>query len=100
MSPVADSIPVISTRRLSLLVASLTAIGPFAIDTYLPAFGMMGQSLGATEVEVQQTLSIYLLMFGVMNLWHGALSDAYGRRVVLLTGLGLFAVGRATMPID
>lgn len=95
MSPVADSIPVISTRRLSLLVASLTAIGPFAIDTYLPAFGMMGQSLGATAVEVQQTLSIYLLMFGVMNLWHGALSDAYGRRVVLLTGLGLFAVGCA-----
>ncbi|HZH08080.1 MAG TPA: multidrug effflux MFS transporter [Lautropia sp.] len=87
--------PNLSVRRLSLLVASLTAIGPFAIDTYLPAFDMMAQSLGATQVELQQTLSIYLLLFGVMNLWHGAISDALGRRVVLLTGLALFTVGCA-----
>ena len=80
-------------RRLSLLVAPLTAIGPFAIDTYLPAFGMMAQSLQATQIEVQQTLSIYLLVFGVMNLWHGSISDALGRKVVLLAGLGLFALG-------
>lgn len=85
----------LSVRRLSLLVASLTAIGPFAIDTYLPAFDMMAQSLGATQVELQQTLSIYLLLFGVMNLWHGSISDALGRRVVLLAGLALFAVGCA-----
>jgi DHA1 family bicyclomycin/chloramphenicol resistance-like MFS transporter len=84
-----------SMRRLSLLVASLTAIGPFAIDTYLPAFEMMAQSLGATQLEVQQTLSIYLLLFGVMNLWHGSISDALGRRVVLLGGLAVFAIGCA-----
>ncbi|MGE0801933.1 MAG: multidrug effflux MFS transporter [Lautropia sp.] len=83
----------ISTRRLSLLVASLTAIGPFAIDTYLPAFGLIGESLGAGDVEVQQTLSIYLLTFAAMNLWHGALSDSLGRRTVLLAGLAVFAVG-------
>lgn len=90
----------LSLRRLSLLVASLTAIGPFAIDTYLPAFGMMAESLAATQIEVQQTLSIYLLMFGIMNLWHGAISDALGRRVVLLAGLGVFALGCAGAAIS
>ena len=81
-----------STRRLSLLVASLSALGPFAIDTYLPAFGDIAEALGASPLEVQQTLAIYLLTFGVMTLWHGALSDALGRRVVLLGGLAAFAV--------
>ncbi len=85
----------VSLRRLSVLVAALTSIGPFAIDTYLPAFGLIGESLDASPLEVQQTLSIYLLMFGVMNLWHGAISDALGRRVVLLAGLALFGLGCA-----
>ena len=91
-----------SARGIAWLLAAMSAIGPFAIDTYLPAFEMMAQSLGATQLEVQQTLSIYLLLFGVMNLWHGSISDALGRRVVLLGGLGLLtrrrmAAGR--MPV-
>ena len=49
-------------------------LGPFSIDTYLPAFTGIAQSIGATPVEMQQTLSAYLFGFAVMNLFHGALS--------------------------
>ncbi|NBT01015.1 MAG: MFS transporter, partial [Betaproteobacteria bacterium] len=76
----------------ALLLASLSAIGPFAIDTYLPAFEGISQSLQATPVQMQQSLSIYLIAFAVMNLFHGAISDAVGRKPVVLAGLVLFAL--------
>lgn len=76
----------------ALLLASLSAIGPFAIDTYLPAFEGISQSLQATPVQMQQSLSIYLIAFAVMNLFHGAISDAVGRKPVVLAGLLLFAL--------
>lgn len=85
----------VSLRLLTFLVAALSAIGPFAVDTYLPAFGLVGESLQATQVEVQQTLSVYLLTFALMSLWHGALSDAFGRKPVLLVALGTFCLGCA-----
>ena len=52
--------------------------GPFSIDTYLPAFTGIAQAIGASPVEMQQTLSAYLFGFAVMNLFHGALSDSFG----------------------
>lgn len=70
----------------------MTAIGPFAIDTYLPAFPAMAAHLGASQIEVQQTLTCYLGPFAFMILWHGALADAYGRRRVLLVAFALFAL--------
>ncbi|HET7776352.1 MAG TPA: MFS transporter, partial [Azospira sp.] len=82
----------ISYRHLAILLATLSALGPFSIDTYLPAFPEMGQSLGATPLQVQQTLTAYLLPFAVMTLWHGALSDALGRRRVILAALALFGL--------
>jgi DHA1 family bicyclomycin/chloramphenicol resistance-like MFS transporter len=66
-------------------------LGPFSIDTYLPAFTGIAQAIGASPVEMQQTLSAYLFGFAVMNLFHGALSDSFGRRPVVLTGLAAFA---------
>jgi DHA1 family bicyclomycin/chloramphenicol resistance-like MFS transporter len=74
------------------LIAALGSLGPFAIDTYLPAMPAIGRDLGATPAQVQQTLSIYLLAFAAMTLWHGALSDALGRRRVLLAAFAVFAV--------
>ncbi len=67
-------------------------LGPFAIDSYLPAFPNIEASLHASSIEVQQTLSIYMLSFGVMILWHGALSDAFGRRNIIIGSLVVFAV--------
>ena len=84
-----------STRATALLLASLAALGPFSIDTYLPSFHDIGQTLGATPIEVQQTLSVYLLAFAVMTLWHGALADRFGRRRVVLVALALFGAASA-----
>lgn len=75
---------------LSVLLACLAMIGPFSIDTYLPAFSGIAAALDATPVQMQQTLSAYLLGFAFMNLFHGALSDCFGRRPVVLIGLAVF----------
>ena len=77
---------------LAALLAALGTLGPFSIDTYLPAFSGIAQSLAATPAQMQQTLSAYLFGFALMNLFHGALSDAFGRRPVVLWGLGLFTL--------
>ena len=78
--------------QLALLLACLGMLGPFSIDTYLPAFEGIARSIGATPVQMQQTLSSYLLGFAAMNLFHGALSDSLGRRPVILVGIGLFTL--------
>ncbi|MFM2119930.1 MAG: hypothetical protein RL722_1398, partial [Pseudomonadota bacterium] len=77
---------------LAMLLATLGTLGPFAVDTYLPAFTGIAASLGATPLEMQQTLSAYLLGFAVMNLFHGALADSFGRRPVVLTGVAMFTL--------
>jgi len=76
----------------SILLALLGMLGPFSIDTYLPAFGGMAQSLDATAVQMQQTLSAYLFGFAFMSLFHGAISDSSGRRPVVLWGLAVFTL--------
>lgn len=74
------------------LLAALATLGPFSIDAYLPAFTGIQQSLNATPVEIQQTLSAYLFAFGVMFLFHGALSDSFGRRPVIIVALVIYTV--------
>ncbi len=77
---------------LSVLLAVLGMLGPFSIDTYLPAFSGIARSLGASPVEMQQTLSAYLFGFAFMSLFHGAISDSLGRRPVVLWGLAAFTL--------
>lgn len=81
-----------STDRLAFMLAMLSAIGPFAIDAYLPAFPHIAASLAATQLEVQQTLTVYMAALALMVLWHGALADRFGRRRVLLALTALFAL--------
>ena len=76
----------------AILLALLGMLGPFSIDTYLPAFAGISRSLHATPVEMQQTLSTYLFGFAFMSLFHGSLSDSIGRRPVVLWGLAVFAL--------
>ncbi len=82
-------------RGIALLLAALAALGPFSIDTYLPSFQDMASSLHASPLEVQQTLTAYLVSFAIMALWHGAFSDAFGRRPVILVSLGFFGLASA-----
>lgn len=77
---------------LAPLLAALAMLGPFSVDTYLPAFPNIQASLHASALEVQQTLTAYMFSFGVMTLWHGAISDAFGRRNIILVSLAIFAV--------
>lgn len=77
---------------LAVLLASLGTLGPFSIDTYLPAFAGIARDINASPLQMQQTLSAYLLGFAVMNLFHGALSDSFGRRPVVLTGIAVFTL--------
>jgi len=77
---------------LAVLLAVLGMLGPFSIDTYIPAFAGIAQSLDATPVQMQQTLSAYLFGFAFMSLFHGAISDSVGRRPVVLWGLAAFAL--------
>ena len=85
--------PHLSARRPSvLLLAALSTIGPFSIDTFLPALPQLAAGLGATLLQAQQALSAYLVGFALMSLWHGAISDAVGRRPVVLVSLAIYAV--------
>jgi DHA1 family bicyclomycin/chloramphenicol resistance-like MFS transporter len=80
---------------LAVLLACLGTLGPFSIDTYLPAFAQIGTSIGASPAQMQQTLSSYLFGFALMNLFHGALADSFGRRPVVLWGLAVFTLASA-----
>jgi DHA1 family bicyclomycin/chloramphenicol resistance-like MFS transporter len=77
---------------LAALLAGLAMLGPFSVDMYLPAFPAIGRELGASPIAMQQTLSAYLFAFAFMMLWHGSLSDALGRRPVILGSLAIYAI--------
>ena len=82
----------ISRARLAMLLGGLAMFGPFSIDTIFPAFRVIAADLAVSPWVMQQTVSIYLIGYAATSLFHGALSDAYGRRRVILTGLAVFAL--------
>jgi DHA1 family bicyclomycin/chloramphenicol resistance-like MFS transporter len=81
-----------SAFTLSLVLAGLAALAPFAIDTYLPAFPGLELALVASPLELQQSLTFYLLPYALMTLWHGAISDSIGRITTIKWGLGVFVL--------
>jgi MFS transporter, DHA1 family, multidrug resistance protein len=80
---------------LTFVLAALSWVGPFSIDTYLPSLPAISKSMNAPAAQVQQTMTAFLLFFAIMSLWHGAISDAYGRRRLTLIALGTFSVAAA-----
>ncbi|HEX9719920.1 MAG TPA: multidrug effflux MFS transporter [Ramlibacter sp.] len=95
MNPDADQLWRAPRWALAVLLALLGMLGPFSIDTYIPAFSGIARALDATPVQMQQTLSAYLFGFAFMNLFHGALADSFGRRPVILWGIAVFALASA-----
>lgn len=81
-----------AAAKLTFTVAVLMMLAPFSIDSYLPSLPSIGREFGAAEWEVQQTLSLYLLAFAGTTLVYGPLSDAFGRRAVVMATLGVYAV--------
>lgn len=82
-----------SLLRYAIVLGLLTAMGPFAIDMYLPALPEIGRSLGAGTEAVQASLMAFFISLGVGQLVFGPLSDMFGRKLPLYVGLAVFLAG-------
>jgi DHA1 family bicyclomycin/chloramphenicol resistance-like MFS transporter len=78
---------------LVLLLGSLTALGPLAIDMYLPSLPAIAKGLHASPGEVGVTLAVFFAGLGIGQLVYGPLSDRMGRRGPLLFGVSVFLLG-------
>src|ERR1700741_4071357 len=79
-----------------VIVLGLTAlITPLAVHLFFPVIPAVKVALGLTDAHAQLTFSIALFGMAFSTLFYGSLSDRYGRRPVLLSGLALFLIGRA-----
>jgi MFS transporter, DHA1 family, multidrug resistance protein len=79
----------------AVLLAALSMVSPFSIDTFFPSFHAIAREFSLSSWEIQQTLSVYMLPLAFMSLVQGPLSDALGRRPVILTGLVLYTMASA-----
>jgi DHA1 family bicyclomycin/chloramphenicol resistance-like MFS transporter len=79
--------------RFALVIGLLSAVGPFAIDMYLPALPAVAAELEASAPAVQFTLTAFFLAFGVSQLVYGPAADQFGRKPPLYAGLAVFLVG-------
>ena len=82
-------------RRIAFLIAGFGMFGPFSIDAIFPGFRLIAKDLAASPVMMQQIISVYLVGFGLMSLFHGPLSDALGRRKVVLWSTVVFVLASA-----
>ena len=79
--------------RLALVLGLLSAIGPFAIDMYLPALPAIGRALHADVHQVQLSLMAFFLSFALSQIVYGPASDMFGRKRPLYVGIALFVAG-------
>ncbi|MCP1315613.1 Bcr/CflA family efflux MFS transporter [Halomonas sp. 707D7] len=83
------------TKTPFIVVLSLALtmmLGPFSMDTYLPAFPVIGETLGVSQQSVSLSVSVYVIALALGQLVGGALSDRFGRQRVLMGGLAIFAL--------
>ena len=76
--------------RMALILGLLSAVGPFAIDMYLPALPDVAADLDTSEARAALTLTSYFIAFGLAQMVYGPMSDAVGRKLPLLLGVGVF----------
>lgn len=79
--------------RNAIVLGLLSAVGPFAIDMYLPALPSIAADLRASTAATQMTLTEFFIAFGLCQIVYGPLSDVYGRKAPLYAGLVLFTLG-------
>ena len=80
------------SKYIVLILASLVAFGPLSIDMYLPALPMIADKLSASSASVQQTITVFLIGFSIGMLIYGPLSDHYGRRKLLISGIIIYLI--------
>ena len=78
---------------LAVLIGGLSMVSPFSIDTFFPAFHGMERALQVDAARLQQVITAYMVPFAFASLVHGPLSDAIGRRPVMIWGMSLYTVG-------
>ncbi|UFM64496.1 multidrug effflux MFS transporter [Paracoccus sp. MA] len=78
--------------RMALLLGLLSAVGPFAIDMYLPALPQVASDLHTTEAGAALTLTSYFIVFGFAQMIYGPMADAVGRKKPLVIGVSIFLV--------
>jgi len=76
--------------QLILILGSLTALGPFSIDMYLPGFSGIAKDLNTTVAKVSMTLSSYFIGISAGQLLYGPLLDRFGRKKPLFMGLMVY----------
>ncbi len=80
------------TFAMTLLLASLTGLGPLSMDMYLASLPDISRKLAAPTAQVQLTISSYLVGFAIGQMFYGPLSDRHGRRPVMLAALALYSL--------
>jgi len=84
---------ILSPSRIVIFCGFLMSLSAFSIDISLPLFKVMSDGLGAPMEKLSLTITFYIAMLGVGQLFYGSLSDRYGRRIVLFTGMTIFISG-------
>jgi MFS transporter, DHA1 family, multidrug resistance protein len=82
--------PSASERTLLLILAGLMAFGPLSIDMYLPGFPLIAADFAVPTARVELSLASFFIGLALGQLLHGPLSDRYGRRPIVLLGLGVY----------
>ena len=82
-----------SYAKNAIVLGLLSAVGPFAIDMYLPALPSIASDLHASTAATQMTLMVFFLAFGICQIVYGPVSDMVGRKPPLYFGLALFTIG-------
>src|SRR5918992_2696148 len=85
----------VSRSRIAIILGALTAMGPLAIDLYLPALPTIARELGATSAAVQVSLAIYFIGIAAGQAFYGPISDRVGRKRALSFGLIVFVAASA-----
>ncbi|MEO5813120.1 MAG: multidrug effflux MFS transporter [Rhodanobacter sp.] len=89
------SVTPLARRSLPWLLAALSMIGPFSIDAVFPSFPLLGAYFNVDATALQQLISVYLITYAAMSLFHGAISDAIGRKPVIVVGMLVYALASA-----
>ncbi|OEE91199.1 multidrug effflux MFS transporter [Vibrio crassostreae] len=76
-----------------LLAMMIIATGQVGVSIYLPALPLIASDLSATQVDVQLLVTLFLVGFGLSQLFYGPMSDAVGRRPIFLLGQGVYLIG-------
>lgn len=87
-----QSRPQVPPLRLALILGGLAMFGPFTIDSIFPAFGVIQRDFAISAAAMQQSISVYLFAYALASVIHGPMSDAWGRKPVLLAGIAVFVL--------